>query len=197
MPRVGRCPWLALKAPGEGWMKGLPAGVLGHTTQQWNNRWLTPPRSSARGGGRRVKGRGWALVCWCGGQVLDPAVCGHGFSMVANKANLFIGIQRCKLLFIKVSHLASREQNVNASSLAGAVSNTPHLSSFSARDSQFSDTMQGERRHPFLHTGHVHPRLYSYSRPSGPGFLFFWLFFFFFFLILHPTGRLAISPASN
>lgn len=108
---------------------------------------------------------------------MDPTVCGHGFSMVANKANLFIGIQRCKLLFIKVSHLASREQNVNASSLAGAVSNTPHLSSFSSRDSQFSDTMQGERRHPFLHTGHVHPQLYSYSHPSSPGFPFSGCFF--------------------
>lgn len=75
-----------------------------------------PPKSSARGAvgeGQRV-GAGW----WWGGQVLEPAVCGHGFSMVANKANLFIAIQRCKLLFIKVSHSASSEQNVNAVSLA-------------------------------------------------------------------------------
>lgn len=106
-------------------------------------------------------------------------MCGHGFSMVANKANLFIGIQRCKLLFIKVSHLASREQNVNASSLAGAVSNTPRLSSFSARDSQFSDTMQGERRHPFFAYRTCTSTVIFLFTPLQSWLSFFWLFFFF------------------
>lgn len=58
---------------------------------------------------------------------MEPAVCGHGFSMVVNKANLFIAIQRCKSLFIKVSHSAFREENVNAGSLARTVSKTPAL----------------------------------------------------------------------
>lgn len=97
--------------PQRGLMKGLPAGALGHATQWWNSRWPKQLKSSARravGEGQRV-GAGW----WWGGQVLEPAVCGHGFSMVANKADLFIAIQRCKLLFIKVSHSASSEQNGN------------------------------------------------------------------------------------
>lgn len=65
-------------------------------------------------------------VCrWWGGQVSEPAVCGHGFSIVKNKTNLFMAIQQCKLALIKVSHSASSEQSVNAGSLAGTRSNDP------------------------------------------------------------------------
>lgn len=70
--------------------------------------------------GQRVGARPW----W-GGQVLEPAVCGHGFSIVQNKTNLFMAIQQCKLALIKVSHSASSEQSVNAGSLAGSWSNDP------------------------------------------------------------------------
>lgn len=107
-------------------MKGLPAGALGHTTQWWNGCWPKQQKKVVPGG-RRVKGRGWVPVGGGVGRVLEPAVCGHGFSVAANKANLFIAIQRCKLLFMKVSHLASSEQNGNAGSLARTVSNTPVL----------------------------------------------------------------------
>lgn len=47
--------------------------------------------------------------------------------------------------------MASSEQNVNASSLAGAVGNTAPICPPpppTVRGSQFSDTMQGECRHP-------------------------------------------------
>lgn len=64
---------------------------------------------------------------WWGGKVSEPAVCGHGFSIVKNKNNLFMAIQQCKLALIKVSHSASSEQSVNAGSLAGTRSNAPVL----------------------------------------------------------------------
>lgn len=80
-------------------------------------------KNSARG--ELDEGQRVGACRWWGGQVLEPAVCGHGFSIVQNKSNLFMAIQQCKLALIKVSHSASSEQSVNAGSLAGTRSNDP------------------------------------------------------------------------
>lgn len=80
-------------------------------------------KNSARG--ELDEGQRVGACRWWGGQVLEPAVCGHGFSIVQNKTNLFMAIQQCKLALIKVSHSASSEQSVNAGSLAGTRSNDP------------------------------------------------------------------------
>lgn len=60
----------------------------------------------------RAEGRRCSVVVGLDGHGPPvPAVCEHGFFVAVNKTNLFTAIQRCKLLFIKFSHLASREQN--------------------------------------------------------------------------------------
>lgn len=143
-------------------------------------------------GGRWVKGRGWVLVDGGVGRFLEPAVCGHGFSMVANKADLFIAIQRCKLLFIKVSHSASSEQNGNAGSLAGTVSNTPVLCPLSPFVTGSSKTKCKVSTHIPSHTHNTFSHIHSHIYPSRPSFLSTGSF-----LIQHPTGKLALSPASN
>lgn len=76
--------------------------------------------------GQRV-GAWW----WWGGQVSEPAVCGHGFLIVKNKSNLLMAIQQCKLALIKVSHSASSKQSANAGSLAGTWRNDPSSVLFS------------------------------------------------------------------
>lgn len=119
------CPWIALKNPREDWWKGSQQVLLatqhtGGLTAVWCSQKVVPKR-------RRVKGRGWVPVGGEVGRFWSLQCAGTAFSMVANKVNLFIAIQRCKLLFIKVSHSAFREQNVNAGSLARTVSNTPVL----------------------------------------------------------------------
>lgn len=71
-----------------------------------------------------VKGRGWVPLGRFFGASSARA---PAFSVAPNKADLFTAIQRCKLLFIKVSHSVSSEQNENAGSLARTVSNAPSV----------------------------------------------------------------------
>lgn len=123
---VGKMPLDRFEKPQGGLMKGPPQQVLLDTQ---HNGGIATGRSSIKvlPAGRRVKGRGWMLVGRGVGRVLQPAVCGHGFSVAVNKAVLFMAIQRCKLLFIKVSHSACSKQNRNSGYLERTVGNTPIL----------------------------------------------------------------------
>lgn len=122
---VGELPLDRFEKPQEVWWKGAQQVLL--ATQ--HNGGIAAGQSSRKvlPGGRRVKGRGWVLVGGGVGSILEPAVCGHGFLVAANKAILFIAIQRCKLPFIKVSHSACSKQNGNAGYLARTVGSTSFL----------------------------------------------------------------------
>lgn len=75
-----------------------------------------------------VKGRGWVPLGDRVGRFFGASSArAPAFSVAPNKADLFTAIQRCKLLFIKVSHSVSSEQNENAGSLARTVSNAPSV----------------------------------------------------------------------
>lgn len=111
--------------------KKLLAGALGLTAQYQTSHWPKWRSSGARRAEMEKQSVGdtW----WWGGQVFGAKQCaGMAFSVAQNKADLFIFIQRCKLLFIKLSHLASSEQNENPACLARTASKTHILCPLSA-----------------------------------------------------------------
>lgn len=156
-----------------------------------------------------VKGRGWVPLGDRVGRFFGASSArAPAFSVALNKADLFTAIQRCKLLFIKVSHSVSSEQNENAGSLARTVSNAPSvlcpLSVFvtgsSQTNSQVSTHMHSHTHYTVTFT-HTHwastiklsqTHRHTDTHPSRPSLLSTGCV-----LIQYPNGRLTMSPASN